>query len=316
MVCDFPDLYDYGYESCGVGAYCLMCSGGPDEKNPTQVCAYLKYKAGWGEKVTTLAPGDFIVQAGTNEFLLYPKNATEYFILENRFRKGRDSSLPSSGLAIWHVDELGTNDNEQMTVKNHYECSLEQADGRFDLELRKNDGDGGDLFCSPATFSSGSIPDSRWWDGTPSNLDITGISGPGTDMSFHVGAEGSKETITLTESPQVTIPDKDTGGITRTLKITRSGKIQDLEVSVDISHKKIGDLTVTLISPGRKKIELHARSGGTDDDILRTYSFIDTPDLGLLLGRAFNGTRKLKVADHAKRNVGKLNSWGLKITPK
>ena len=27
MVCDYPDLYDYGYESSGVGAYCLMCAG-------------------------------------------------------------------------------------------------------------------------------------------------------------------------------------------------------------------------------------------------------------------------------------------------
>ena len=35
MLCDYPDLYDYGYESSGVGAYCLMCAGGNvDEKNP------------------------------------------------------------------------------------------------------------------------------------------------------------------------------------------------------------------------------------------------------------------------------------------
>ncbi len=25
MLCDYPDLYDYGYESSGVGGYCLMC---------------------------------------------------------------------------------------------------------------------------------------------------------------------------------------------------------------------------------------------------------------------------------------------------
>lgn len=316
MVCDFPDLYDYGYESCGVGSYCLMCSGGPDDKNPTQVCAYLKYKAGWGEKVTTLAPGDFTLRAGINEFLLYPKNATEYFILENRFRKGRDSSLPSSGLAIWHVDELGTNDNEQMTAKNHYECSLEQADGRFDLELRRNDGDGGDLFCSPAIFSSGSIPDSRWWDGTPSDLDITDISGPGPEISLTVRPESAGEAVVLAESPAEKIPDNDTAGITRTLKIIKAGKIKDLEVNVDISHKKIGDLTVTLISPGRKRIELHARTGGTADNIMKTYSITDIPDLNKLVGKSFKGTWKLNVVDHAKWNKGKLNSWGLKITPK
>ena len=44
MVCDFPDLYDYGSESNGVGHYCLMCYGGPNT-NPTQVSAYLKTSA-------------------------------------------------------------------------------------------------------------------------------------------------------------------------------------------------------------------------------------------------------------------------------
>ena len=28
MICDFPDLYDYGYESKGTGRYCLMSSSG------------------------------------------------------------------------------------------------------------------------------------------------------------------------------------------------------------------------------------------------------------------------------------------------
>src|SRR5262245_37531160 len=36
MICDFPDLYDYGNESAGVGAFCLMCAGpNVSEKNPT-----------------------------------------------------------------------------------------------------------------------------------------------------------------------------------------------------------------------------------------------------------------------------------------
>ena len=59
MVCDFPDLYDYGLDdpgqkpqSNGVGLFCLMCWGGPDNGNPTQIGAYLKYKAGWADKVT------------------------------------------------------------------------------------------------------------------------------------------------------------------------------------------------------------------------------------------------------------------------
>ena len=89
MVCDFPDLYDYGSESDGVGHYCLMCYGGAD-KNPVHVSAYLKNEAGWTSRLTTLTPGSsFSVSAGTNDFLIHAKNSTEYFIIENRRQAGR-----------------------------------------------------------------------------------------------------------------------------------------------------------------------------------------------------------------------------------
>ena len=75
MVCDFPDLYDYGGESDGVGHYCLMCFGGADT-NPVHVSAYLKNEAGWTSKLTTLAPGSsFPVSAGANDFFIHAKNS-------------------------------------------------------------------------------------------------------------------------------------------------------------------------------------------------------------------------------------------------
>lgn len=188
MVCDFPDLYDYGYESVGVGDFCLMCSGGRDDKNPTQVCGYLKYKAGWGDKITTLTKGSYSAQADINDFYLWPRTPNEYFIFENRFQEGRDKSLPSSGLAVWHVDELGNEDNEQMTPAMHYECSLEQADAKFDLENKRNAGDKEDLFYDPGKtrFGDSTKPDSRWWDRSPSGLEIKDIGKSGKAIDFKV----------------------------------------------------------------------------------------------------------------------------------
>jgi M6 family metalloprotease-like protein len=185
MVCDFPDLYDYGGESHGVGHYSLMCYGGSDT-NPVQVDAYLKNEAAWTSKLTKLTPGSMVtVAAGTNHFLIHRRNATEYFILENRQQSGRDAHLPDAGLAIWHVDENGKNSNEQMTPAKHYELSLEQADGRFDLERGVNAGDSGDLHGGPTapTFGSGTTPSSRWWDGTASGLEIEAISAPAASMT-------------------------------------------------------------------------------------------------------------------------------------
>jgi hypothetical protein len=187
MICDFPDLYDYGYQSWGVGAFCLMCSGANvNRKNPTEVCAYLKYKAGWAERAEELHLGVTECTVGHNEFVILRKNLREYFIIENRHKKGRDQALPDSGLAIWHVDELGSNDDEDMKPSKHYECSLEQADGRFDLERKVNNGDSKDLFEAGGGdhFADATVPGSKWWDGVSSGLDISNIGPAGKTITF------------------------------------------------------------------------------------------------------------------------------------
>ena len=119
MICDFPDLYDYGSDSEGIGVYCLMCAGGAvaaANKNPTHVCAYLKRAAGWAGSVTHITDGlTATATAGENQFFIHTKNQAEYFIIENRYRKGRDQHLTDSGLAIWHVDHLGSNNNQAGT---------------------------------------------------------------------------------------------------------------------------------------------------------------------------------------------------------
>lgn len=189
MVCDLPDLYDYGGQSAGVGNYCLMCAGGGT--NPVQICGFLKNKAGWADELTELVPGnEYAIDAGRNDFLRYRRNDTEYFILENRVRGGRDANLPDAGLLIWHVDEYGSNDNEQMTPTMHYLCSLEQADGAFHLEHGQNSGDTNDLYGAPTatTFGDYTLPAATWWDGSPSGLRIEAISAPAPRMTFRTGS--------------------------------------------------------------------------------------------------------------------------------
>jgi M6 family metalloprotease-like protein len=189
MICNFPDLYDYasdGISSYGIGHFCLMCYGGND-LNPVQVGAYLKNEAGWSTNLTTISPGiTASLNAANNDFYIHSKSATEYFIIENRQKTGRDSSLPDAGLAIWHIDETGSNSNEQMTAAKHYQCSLEQADNQFDMERLINGGDANDLFGSPGNtqFNDSSSPNAKWWDGTNSDLKISEISAPGAVMTF------------------------------------------------------------------------------------------------------------------------------------
>jgi M6 family metalloprotease-like protein len=191
MVCDFPDLYDYGNQSSGVGVFCLMCAGGSaaSKKNPAHVGAYLKHAAGWSDNVQQVDSGATpSLRAGINEFAVLRRSRTEYFIIENRQRNGRDSALPGSGLAVWHVDEFGNNEYEQMTSANHYECSLIQADGRNDLERNNGLGDAGDLFHSGTAnhLDANSAPALRWWDGTATGRSIRNIGPAGATMTFDV----------------------------------------------------------------------------------------------------------------------------------
>ncbi len=182
MLCDFPDLYDYDGDSAGVGKFCLMCAGNhADQRNPVQLGAYLKYRAGWADSVVPLTDGlEAEAPANGNHFFLLRKNVTEYLIVENRFQAGRDAALPDAGLAIWHVDELGNNRYQNRDPNRHYECALIQADGRRDLEMNLNQGDSGDLFGEGDVFSG------RWWNRQPMDVSIGDISAPRVVATFRV----------------------------------------------------------------------------------------------------------------------------------
>ena len=323
MVCDYPDFYDYGYESYGAGSYCLMAFGGQNPKNPLNICAYLRYKSGWYDSVKAIANGmEYVLERESKDLLWLPKNTTEYFLFENRVQKGRDAALPAAGLAIWHIDERGSNDSEQMTLKSHYECALEQADGRFDLEKKANYGNPGDLFTQTAlgAFSDRTTPNANWWDGSLSGLDIHDISPAGDTMRFRVGASapttGNTNTLTKTIAPKVAIPDNNKTGITSEIDWSDAGDVTlaGVEVDVQIRHTYRGDLRVSLTSPSGTTVVLSDRSGGGDDDLRKRFDATSAPDLVRLLGEPLSGKWKLLVQDLAKSDIGVLEAWSLFVT--
>jgi M6 family metalloprotease-like protein len=189
MICDYPDLYDYGYESYGAGNYCLMAYGGSDY-NPIPPNPYLRDIKGW-ENVTVFPhlPGvQYFLQSNSNTSYKYlnPNNSTEFFYIDSRTKTGRNSSLPDDGLVIWHIDENGSNDNEQMTTSQHYLVSVEQADGLFHLEHNNNAGGSDDLFHAgyKDIFDNTTNPNAKWWNSDNSNLVIREISAVSSTMSF------------------------------------------------------------------------------------------------------------------------------------
>ncbi|HPC16367.1 MAG TPA: M6 family metalloprotease domain-containing protein [Candidatus Hydrogenedentes bacterium] len=200
MICRWPDLYDYTYFSTGVGNFCLMSYGGPD-RNPVHPCAYLKDLAGWTTTlVFPVGPEDLSLTSGTNVVykLPHPEKANEYYLIENRQKTGRDAGLPDAGLAIWHCDTQGSNDYHEQLPNKHFEVTLVQADGRWDLENDRNYGDSTDLWKAPLHTLCGpeSDPNTSWWDGSPSYLRLSAIGASASTMPFRFRGIGGKEVDT------------------------------------------------------------------------------------------------------------------------
>jgi M6 family metalloprotease-like protein len=201
MLCDFPDLYDYDTDSYGGAAsYCLMGYGTTDV-NPPQVCAYLKLAAGWASAIDVrsgmkLNASLAVSGTGFNRFYRWnkPGISTEYYLLENRQQTAHDADLPGAGVAVWHVDELGNRDDQNVSPNSshdNFELTLVAADNQWHFEYAVNQGDPQDLFYAGNRasgyvneFSDLTSPSANWWDGTRSGLRLSDFSANDQTMSF------------------------------------------------------------------------------------------------------------------------------------
>ncbi len=109
------------------------------------------------------------------------------------------------------------------------------------------------------------------------------------------------------------IPDNEAGGIESVINFSESGTILAMSIAIDITHSWKGDLIVSLIQPSGDEIILHNRTGGSRNDIVKTYSTKTDQVMLPMIGQEINGSWALKVADYANQDVGKLNKWGIDV---
>ena len=121
-------------------------------------------------------------------------------------------------------------------------------------------------------------------------------------------------TIRAEQSSSLKIPDNNPDGISDTLAVKKTGVVQSIKIWLDITHTYIGDLRVQLIAPSGKTVLLHDRSGGNQDNLIKTYDAANLPLLQELTGEKVKGSWILKVFDLAGRDVGKLNHWGVEVS--
>jgi immune inhibitor A len=191
-VLGMPDLYDTSYRTEGVGTWCLMGGGswGGQGNKPTRMSCWCLSKLGWikprkaSNATYTL---DTLANGSRNALWVWTggRSGPEYFLLENRQATGRDTALPGSGLAIWHIDETRSDNTNPMA----YKVGLVQADGKRDLEMSANGGDAGDLWPGASrktAFTDRTVPSTRSNAGAPTNVAITGIAAANGKVTFKV----------------------------------------------------------------------------------------------------------------------------------
>ncbi len=231
LLLDYPDLYDTDPsdgDSEGVGQHCLMGSGNFQNggRTPAPINLYLKQVSGWAN-LTDLTPdqaldGSLPSTGNVGYRIRKPGLPTEYFLFENRGPGDKwTAGALDTGIIVWHVDELVSgNDYQQMSPSNHYEVSVEQSDGRFDLERGANRGDNTDFFdLSSPFFTNDTNPDADWWNGSPSQIRMQALSGAAATMNLRFGGSAPAEYLGVSPTT-LTIP---AAGGTFTISVSGSG---------------------------------------------------------------------------------------------
>ena len=126
-------------------------------------------------------------------------------------------------------------------------------------------------------------------------------------------APAAGQSLRKASTPGLDIPDNGPTGVEDVIHIAEALNLSSIKVTVDLSHTFIGDLRLTLIAPSETPVVLHNRSGGSANDIQKTYELATVPGLSALLEQSVQGDWTLRVQDLARRDVGRLNRWELEI---
>jgi M6 family metalloprotease-like protein len=111
---DTPDLYFGEWQPYAADIYSMM----KNDPQATHFDPFIKLKSGWLSYTVAIGNGDYTlrdVETSAQVLVLYDPghSASEYFIIENRFRgssydngrPGAGGGLPNDGIAIWHIIE-------------------------------------------------------------------------------------------------------------------------------------------------------------------------------------------------------------------
>ena len=204
------DLYDYGYDSDGVGRWSMMAYNYDSTFRPPAFDPWHRMQFGWITPIVVTEDEALysIPQIATNRFALKlwtnGDPGDEYFLVENRQKVGTDATRPGDGLMIYHIDDTKTNNDDQ----THKLVDVECADGldgnnkdHLDYRDDGNNGDAYDPFYlgNNTAFNYTSNPPSKSYADDDSYVKVENISASGSTMTADIYVEtGTHPTVTIT----------------------------------------------------------------------------------------------------------------------
>lgn len=191
-----PDLYDYDYDADGVGIHSLMAGGswaytatsGYHGSCPVHMDAYNKVGLGWVTPTVVSGSGTYTMNSASgstdNILKVTTSLSSQYFLVENRQFTGYDAGLTyrcatdSSGILILHVDTTISNNDNELRKMVDVEEANESIIGYSQLD---NCTRGVPYYHyyftgnpnTTNTFGPTTVPNSKLYDGTNTNITIS-----------------------------------------------------------------------------------------------------------------------------------------------
>ncbi len=109
------------------------------------------------------------------------------------------------------------------------------------------------------------------------------------------------------------IPDGDRRGVKSGISISDSSPIEDIQVTVNLTHEFLGDLEIYLVAPNNQQVLLQSRTLGRQTYLNKTYTVQSHPALKEFLSLSAKGRWQLLIIDLVPQDVGSLNSWELTL---
>ncbi|MFQ6107056.1 MAG: M6 family metalloprotease domain-containing protein [Thermoplasmata archaeon] len=266
------DLYDSDDDSPGIGSWGLMGGGAwlgsPVGSEPAHPCAWSKIELGWVVPFEVLTPltAQVIPQIETSPVIYKlpigeSPAGEEYFLIENRQRVGFDSSLPGSGLLIWHVDESVDSNDDQF----HRRVDLEEADeatGEDPTQMTDP------WFDSEEGFNPASVPDSSSYAGVRTGWKVRNISQSDTNMT----ADITKEVEDDLAVRAVSVKSIAQIGETLTIRATIENRGTNNKTDFNVTMTVYGDTYETASELYNQTTTVSSLPSRTDTNLTWTYT--------------------------------------------